>query len=144
MSTRTTGCNASTPIIKRFFSRVQKTDTCWIWTGAKHPAGYGRLMFGGHSTCAHRLSWMLHRGALNQDVTIDHLCHNKLCVNPDHLEPVSRGENARRYMLSRTHCSNGHAFNKENTAINHNGHRRCKACARMFAKKYAAMKRSAA
>jgi hypothetical protein len=141
--TRVYACNQHTPLIERFFKRVSKTDYCWNWTGSVHSTGYGRLRLCNKLTFAHRAAWILMRGPLKDGETIDHLCHNKLCVNPDHLEPVSRGENARRYMLSRTHCAKGHPFNEENTAINHNGHRRCRECGRAYSRKYEAAKRSA-
>lgn len=70
-------------------------DGCWTWTGSKHPLGYGMAKALGERY-AHRVSYRLHRGPIPEGLTIDHLCRNRSCVNPAHLEVVSLAENIRR------------------------------------------------
>ena len=73
-----------------FWNRVDKTDTCWLWTGHVDPQGYGR-----HNTFyAHRFSFELHAGEpIPQGLQIDHICHRRACVNPAHLRSVTNKEN---------------------------------------------------
>lgn len=89
-------------IAERFESKVLKTDGCWLWQRAKSSSGYG--VFGvawGHSMCAHRFAYEQAVGPIPDGLEIDHLCSNRLCVRPDHLEPVTREENIRRARLRR-------------------------------------------
>ena len=123
---------------ERFWQRVLKTETCWIWQGAVGTRGYGflaGLYEGQYKTfLVHRYAYMLHVGAIADDLTIDHLCRNRRCVNPEHLEVVSRWENVRRGETitgnnsRKTHCKYGHVFDSENTYVNSTGGRHCKAC----------------
>ena len=69
---------------------------CTLWEGAVQSRGYGSLKIGGKSMLAHRRAWEVARGPIPEGMTIDHLCRQKLCVNPDHMEVVTRGENLRR------------------------------------------------
>lgn len=73
---------------------------CWEWTGPMDRSGYGliRITIGGRvrSTGAHRASWIAHRGPIPMGLQIDHLCFNRKCINPAHLEPVTTQENTRR------------------------------------------------
>lgn len=71
---------------------------CWNWTG-KMLTGYGMVKFPGRSIRAHRLSYIVHRGLIDQSLVLDHLCRNTRCVNPEHLEPVTIRENVRRGLL---------------------------------------------
>lgn len=88
-------------IRERFWLRVEKTDTCWEWIGRTNEKGYG-LMQVKPSGCphqtmtAHRLSYQLLVGPIPDGLTLDHLCRNTSCVNPEHLEPVTLEENVRR------------------------------------------------
>ena len=94
----------------RFWAKVHKTDTCWLWTAGTLD-GYGRFHGGGsyekgtaRQWKAHRFAYTLHHGPIEDGTTLDHLCRVKNCVNPDHLEPVSALENQRRKPIKRRHC----------------------------------------
>jgi hypothetical protein len=136
-----------TPLPDRFWEKVEKNGPvpahrpelgpCWMWLGSTNEDGYGTYgLTGDYVVKAHRASYMALRGAIADGMTIDHLCRTHPCVNPDHLEVVSRGENSRRSNRCRpprakTHCIRGHAFDETNTGIAmiHGIARRyCKAC----------------
>ncbi|MET8404472.1 HNH endonuclease [Streptomyces sp900116325] len=129
---------------ERFWSKVNKTPTCWLWTGPSR-SGYGLFAWGSAKTlkghCAHRHAYELVRGAIPEGKVLDHLCRIPLCVNPDHLEPVTLGENVLRGIGTsainkrKTHCVNGHEFTPENTRIGKTGHRACRACDRENARR---------
>lgn len=130
------------PIAQRFWSRVHKTNGCWIWLGATNPKGYGQFFWkrgdASHSYTrpAHIVAYELSLGPVPKGRELDHICQNRRCVNPAHLEPITHKENlmrgdtvcARKKM--QTHCVNGHAFSPENTAFEKNGTRRCIECRR--------------
>ena len=81
------------PISARFWAKVDKTETCWLWTGGQS-AGYGRFGFKGRPNLgAHRFAYELLVGPIPPGLDLDHLCRVRNCVNPDHLEPVTRREN---------------------------------------------------
>jgi hypothetical protein len=124
---------------KRFEAKVDKQSSpsgCWLWTASLATNGYGQLSedVGGkrHNHRAHRIAYLLYVGAIPDGFDLDHLCRNRCCVNPAHLEPVTRQENARRGIRGEltTHCPNGHEYTPENTWLRSNGHRQCRACNR--------------
>lgn len=117
-----------------FWSKVHKTDSCWVWTGTVHK-GYGRYSGQG----AHRLAYELLVGPIADGLELDHLCGNTLCVNPQHLEPVTRMENMRRRYADQTHCKAGHEFTPENTYTGC-GVRQCRACQLEAVRRYQARK----
>lgn len=83
----------------RFWRLVDKTDSCWLWLGAQNGKGYGRFTLSGRNgwkRSAHRYAYELLVGPIAAGLDLDHLCRNRLCVNPEHLEPVTRRENLRR------------------------------------------------
>jgi len=82
--------------VKRFWSYVKKTKECWEWTGGK-TGGYGDFRKGNKVLRAHRYSFEMANGPLTDGLVLDHLCNNKACVNPDHLEEVLNSENTRRH-----------------------------------------------
>lgn len=96
-----------TPVeIERFWSKVNKTDRCWIWMAHRDKCGYGQVSIGQrlgeyNNFRAHRLAYELIVGPIPDGLTLDHLCLNTACVNPVHLEPVTRAENSRRSSLLR-------------------------------------------
>jgi hypothetical protein len=131
----------------RFWAKVDKSGDCWLWTGAKNEAGYGRVTIRSQGLYAHRVAfeWMV--GPIPAGFTLDHLCRVHACVNPEHLEPVSQSENvlrglspeiARARQLSKTHCPSGHPYDELNTYIRPSGGRECRTCAKHARKRSAA------
>jgi len=119
----------------RFWSKVERTDNCWIWRGALTASGYGQVQFLHVKWFTHRLAYHLLVGPIPPTLTIDHLCRNRTCCNPRHLEVVSRAENTRREAAypsrrpaPRTICKKGHPLTPDNTYISPKGGRRCRIC----------------
>ncbi len=75
---------------------VDPDTGCWNWTRSRQPNGYGHLTINNRQVLAHRFVYERDRGPIPAGMTLDHLCRNPRCVNPDHLEPVSHAENCRR------------------------------------------------
>ena len=82
---------------ERFWAKVKKTDGCWLWTGWKNDRGYGNFEVDSTRTVkAHRFAYEVLVGPIPDGLTLDHLCRNPSCVNPEHLEPVTLRENIMR------------------------------------------------
>lgn len=122
---------------ERFASRtLRQDDGCIVWTGGKTLGGYG--IFAGVTArgeetkvMAHRWSYEHHVGPIGEGLDIDHLCRNRACVNPSHLEPVTRLENIRRAAALKSHCPAGHPYDQANTYVRPGTvHRKCRTCAR--------------
>lgn len=119
----------------RFWSTVRKTTSCWTWSGRTNGDGYGLIDVRGNGIRSHRLAYELARGPIPDGLEIDHLCRNRACVNPDHLEPVDGRTNTHRGFsfaainARKTHCVNGHEFTPDNTYTRANRvGRDCRAC----------------
>lgn len=103
-----------------FWAKVDKTETCWNWTGSLVD-GYSRFgdlraaeRNGYSTTLAYRILWEDINGSVPVGLELDHLCNNRSCVRPDHLEPVTHQENVRRRFERRATCPNGHPITPEN------------------------------
>ena len=127
---------------EKFWAKVIVTDECWGWRGAPSDAGYATIHLRGSLTgfkVAHRWLWEQLYGPLPDCLELDHLCRNRICTNPDHLEPVTHLENVRRGVtgevararqLVKTHCPQGHAYDEINAHFSKDGRRYCRACSR--------------
>jgi len=114
--------------MERFWSKVEKTDSCWLWIAARdRKAGYGTIGYQGKVVKAHRLAYEMLVGPIPSDREIDHLCRVRNCVNPEHLELVTHAENMRRRPPT-THCVNGHEYDEANTHIDKRGAKDCRKC----------------
>ena len=134
---------------ERFWDNAQcePNSGCWLWIGTLNSGGYGQLTVRGRSWTAQRVSYTAYKGPIPDGLHIDHLCRVRQCVNPDHLEAVTRKENARRGIRDgdntgnqntrKTHCVHGHEFTASNTISRNGGAwRGCRECKRIFARRY--------
>ena len=137
------------PLKERFWSKVEKTSTCWIWTGARNNIGYGSFYMGAlrpvgvqRLVTAHRFAYELLVGLIPDGCDLDHLCRVRACVRPSHLEPVSHQENIRRGLAgatvaarqrAKTHCPHGHLYVATN--VTKHGHRFCIECRQAYDRK---------
>lgn len=112
------------PLAARLANKFLVGDGCWEWIGARSDTGYGNVMVSTRprkAALAHRAVYEWLVGPIPSGLQLDHLCRNRWCVRPDHLEPVTAAENARRVpdrdsrFSGATHCIHGHAFDEENT-----------------------------
>ncbi len=137
----------SMSVEQRFWIKVNKDGPipvcrsdlgpCWVWTGKLSTGargGYGHLRIGNSNPPAHRVAYELLVGPIPAGLVIDHLCRNRACVNPAHLEPVTNRENLLRGVgapashARKTHCIHNHEFTPENTRLGLNGRRQCRTC----------------
>ena len=128
-------------IEERFWSNVHKTETCWLWLGTINDNGYGCFSMSVNgkrfSKRAHRVSYELIVGPVQEGLDLDHLCRVRNCVNPNHLEPVTRKVNLRRGIgitavrAKQDSCIHGHPLSGDNLIIKKNGCRQCRECSRI-------------
>lgn len=129
---------------------VGAPDACWPYLGATS-YGYGRHIVDTTTKAtraAHRLAYESVHGPVPDGLVLDHLCRNRGCCNPAHLEPVTSGENTRRgyapaaINARKTHCKNGHELTPENLCDQADGRRRCRICEREYRRQHYAANRA--
>lgn len=122
---------------------------CWIWMGTLTPSGYGSFTLNRRGVRAHRAVFEAHKGQIPPGLVLDHLCRNRCCVNPDHLEPVTTKINCQRGVgptalnYHKTLCYRGHELTAGNLLPSKEGYRLCATCARERYRQYKIRKRNA-
>lgn len=119
-------------------------EGCWLWKSNINENGYGYFKINYKNMRAHRVSYQYWNGPISKNYEIDHLCRNRSCVNPQHLEAVTHQENTKRGLQSKphlnqhvnkTHCKRGHEFNEKNTYVKDSS-RHCRICHKERCRKY--------
>ena len=127
-------------IAQRFWEKVIKTETCWLWVATTATAGYGTFRVQRRSIRAHRWAYEQLVGPIPKGLVTDHLCRVRRCVNPAHIELVTIGENVLRgnapsaRQARQTHCKRGHELSVSNIYM-YDGARICRACTSWRGKK---------
>jgi len=121
--------------MSRALDHLDRSGTCWLWTGSTTHDGYGHLRDGRRVVLAHRWLYEHLVGTIPDGMQLDHLCRVRRCCNPDHLDVVTSRENTLRGQgiaaehARKTHCPHGHQYDLTNTWI-YRGSRYCRACSR--------------
>lgn len=131
------GCGKYLTIEERFLQKVEIKNECWEWQGKLDKNGYGRFAVNRKNIRSHRFSYEFYIGKIPNGLVIDHLCRNKRCVNPKHLEPVTNKENILRGLglaslnSKKIYCINGHLLKNKNLYVQKKtGKRFCRECDR--------------
>jgi hypothetical protein len=129
--------------MRAYAIKALATTPCIQWPGNITLEGYGRMMVrGGKCIRAHVASWERTYGAIPDGMVLDHLCRNRSCINPLHMEPVSSRENTLRGIgpsavnAFKTHCKMGHPFSGDNLGVTKRGRRYCRTCQRGYDKQW--------
>lgn len=136
-----------TPIEERFWDKVLFTSDCWEWQAVKNKDGYGMIALNRKMISAHRVSYQMYKGSIPRQLMIDHLCRNRKCVNPHHMELVTNQENCIRgltgkinnWQKRKTHCPYGHELKEPNLLphmLKKYNYRQCKICHNERQRKY--------
>ena len=121
----------------RFFQKIDDKGSCWQWTGCINKDGYGMFNLNRKMMTSHRIAYRLFKDEIPKGLQVDHLCRNRSCVNPDHLELVTNQENAIRgitgmnnWQNRKTHCKRGHELKSPNLLKSgiKRGWRQCRIC----------------
>ncbi len=130
---------------QEIFGNTEVIDSCWKWMGSMYKSGYGKIGKRGYPV--HRIAYQLVKNEVPRDMCLDHLCKNRDCINPDHLEVVTlvdnvmRGDSQHAINARKTHCKNGHEFTTANTYRRRDRRtRECKTCRNGAVSKYIAKK----
>jgi hypothetical protein len=135
----------------QFWQKVDKREPgeCWPWLGVTNFDGYGYFRRDGRTVMAHRYAYELEAGPIPEGLEPDHLCRNRACCNPAHMEPVThrenvlRGEGTAAVNARKTHCPREHELSGDNLYVNPSGHRRCRTCQREADARYQQQQRAA-
>jgi hypothetical protein len=151
MTERTPAPAAKLKYPERFWAKVDRggPEDCWEWRARLDRDGYGYHWRGqrGLTVMAHRIAYVEMIGAIPGGLELDHLCRNRKCVNPEHLEPVTtrvnqlRGETHAARNSAKTHCPHGHPYSGENLEIRAGGRRACRTCRREQKRRWDAARR---
>ena len=138
-----------TPLEFRLIESIELTDTgCWMWIKQLDRSGYGRITVPKEYKepgvrhrvdRAHRVAYKVLRGSVPEGMELHHVCENKGCINPDHLEPVTRKEHRRKRLPEE--CKHGHPFDDANTYVGKDGRRHCRTCGRAAVRAYTRRKK---
>ena len=127
----------------RFCDKVRPLDNgCWEWQSTINHKGYGLFQYKGRNISTHRFSYLIIAACIPRELQIDHLCRNRRCVNPSHMELVTSRENSLRGIgfasvnAKVTHCPKRHPYSEENTYITPQGSRGCRICLRNAKRRY--------